>query len=430
MVSLQILNKVLKSGNISFLQDNQLNEEYFPDYQDEYLYIIEHYLKYGKAPDKATMVAAFPNFGVIDVNEPDDYLLNTIREEHLYYETVPLIRAAAELLKKDSNEAVDYLLAGVKNLDIHYGISGEDIAANALKRLEEIHNKINAEKPQYIPTGFTELDEIFNGWDRKEEFVVFLARTGQGKSWVLTKCLGHAWKYGYRAGLISPEMTAIKVGYRVDSLFGHFSNSGLSWANTNRFNLGEYEKYLEKMAGRPGFIVASPDDFQRKITVNKLRNFIKQYDLDILGIDGISYLADQRAKHGDNKTTSLTNISEDIFGLSQECGVPLLTVVQSNRSGINEDDTPDIEHVRDSDGISFNATRIIGLRQIETNLRMGIKKNRYGASGMRLDYEWRIDTGEFNFVPSKSDKSKKAAANKKAKESSAPDEKKDASIQF
>ena len=53
--------------------------------------------------------------------------------------------------------------------------------------------------------------------------------------------------------------------------------------------------------------------------------------LDILGIDGITYLTDERYKKGDNRTTMLTNISEDLISLSIELKIPIIVVVQSNR---------------------------------------------------------------------------------------------------
>ena len=110
-------------------------------------------------------------------------------------------------------------------------------------------------------------------------------------------------------------------------------------------------------------------------------------------------------KRNDNVTTSLTNISEDLMILSVELGIPVLVVVQANRSGSvqEESGTPELESIRDSDGISHNASKVISIRQTKLGLEMGIKKNRYGAVGGKLLYNWNIDTGDFMFIPTYDD---------------------------
>ena len=88
--------------------------------------------------------------------------------------------------------------------------------------------------------------------------------------------------------------------------------------------------------------------------------------------------------------------------MSCELNVPILIVVQSNRGGV-EKDTPDLEDIRDSDGISHNATKVISLAQKEDALVMKIKKHRDGRIGDKLTYMWDIDTGEFKWIPSDED---------------------------
>lgn len=96
----------------------------------------------------------------------------------------------------------------------------------------------------------------------------------------------------------------------------------------------------------------------------------------------------------------LTNISEDLMDLSIELGIPVLVVCQSNREGAKEEDSPNIENIRDSDGIAYNASLIISAKQKEEGLQLSIKKNRNGKNGDNLIYTWDIDRGTFNYLPS------------------------------
>ena len=197
-------------------------------------------------------------------------------------------------------------------------------------------------------------------------------------------------------------MGASSIGYRFDTLHSHIDNKGLMWGNDD-VDSELYKKYIDELRERKNkFIVATPNDFDRRITITKLRNWIKQYGLQAVAIDGITYLSDERGKRNDNKTTSLTNISEDLMSLSMEVGVPVLAVVQANRGGVVDSDTedlPELESIRDSDGISFNASKVISLRQSKDgDLLMQIKKQRNGLVGKKLAYKWNANIGEFVYI--------------------------------
>ena len=229
MVVLQLLNKVLKTSDMSIVVDNNLTSDMFIEYENEFNFIQDFYNKYGKVPDTETFLSNFPEFNLVDVQESDDYLLDKLNEEYLYYKTVPVVQEVANLLKTNSEDAVQYLIQQLPNLTNLQKTEGVDIIHNAEYRLDEFKNKQKGEDNKYITTGFKELDTIFKGFSRGEELVVLFARIGQGKSWVLNKMLAHSWELGYTVGLISPEMSATKIGYRFDTLVGHFSNKNLNW---------------------------------------------------------------------------------------------------------------------------------------------------------------------------------------------------------
>ena len=398
MVSLQILNKIISTKDISIIIDNNLTIDYFLEYEDEYSFIKEHFDNYKNVPDTETFINKFPDFELLEVNESDRYLVDAIREEYLYSKSVPVIKKAAELLKSDSNEASRYLQSELVNLTPNYITPYVDII-HSNSRVEMFEDKSNNKDRWFIPTGFEELDDIIYGWQCGEEFVVIFARTGIGKSWVLVKTVQHAWEIGKNVGYVSPEMSADKIGYRFDTLNNHFSNMALVRGDKSKVSIDEYRQYNEKLAEHNNSIlVSTPMDFNKQVTVGKLRTFVQANNLDMLAIDGITYMTDERYKRGDNKTTSLTNISEDLMALSCELKIPILVVVQSNRGG-TEKDTPDLEDIRDSDGIAHNATKVISLNQKEEALVMKIKKNRDGKVGDKLTYLWDIDLGEFTWMP-------------------------------
>lgn len=398
MVQLQILNKILKSKSVDIVIENDLTDGHFGEYATEFNFIMDHYKLYGNVPDIETMLDHFNEFSVIDVTESDKYLVDQINEDFQYRQVVPILNKAAELAQSNSIETVDYLRSALQTLGVLSSECGVDIIAQAGIRLEEYKIRRDSTEPWMRPTGFKELDDIIGGLAPGEELVVIVARTNNGKSWVLCKMLEHNWRMGANVGYISPEMSASSVGYRFDTLNEHFSNFNLYTGRTE--GVDNYENYINDLINnqKNKFIVATPMDFNKKITVSKLRTFCITNKIDVLGIDGITYMTDERYKRGDNKTTSLTNISEDLMSLSCELKIPILVVVQANRNGVEEDGSaPQLESIRDSDGIAHNATKVISVRQRNNKLSMELPKNRNGKVGVKLVYDWQIDTGVFEY---------------------------------
>lgn len=397
MTEVQILSKVLSSGNPSIILDNNLLEEYFPNYLEEYRFIMNHYLEYGNPPDVETFLDKFVEFDLVDVHENDSYLVNAIKEENFFSKLSPVINRVAEIAPADSYGAVDYLISVIPSLLQDKKKAGVDIISAAEDRYYEwVERNSGSKESFFIPTGFKELDDEIGGFSRGEELVVLLARTGNGKTWVLMKMLESAWASGFRVGLIEPEMSYNRVGYRFDTLNSHLSNSRMIRGG----DIDGYKEHIEALKHKSvPFIVATPKDFSNKVTVSKLRNFCISNKLDMLAVDGISYLKDDRAVRGDNKSTALTNISEDLMSLSVELKMPILVVAQSNRGGTMYTNGPEVENIRGSDGISFNASLIISVIKKEPGIIMSTKKSRNGETGDDKTYIWDADKGTFKFVP-------------------------------
>ena len=403
VVELQIISKIIESHDYSIIENNLITEEYFEGtgYEAEFGFIKSHHDIYNNVPDKATFLTAFPNIELVEVCESDKYLIDTLREEYLFRKTVPVVKQVAKLLETDANAATEYLLQSMKDLQPNYSFEGTDLIADANIRLEHYKDRIEHQDEWYFTTGFPELDEVIHGVQRGEELFVIFARTNQCKSWILEKIVAHIWETGGNVGYISPEMGPDSVGYRLDTLLANFSNRDLMWGGTD-LNLAEYEKHINELKTHKNrFWVSTPDKFDNRVTISKLRQCVKQYKLDVLAIDGIKYLSDERGRRSDNLTTSLTNISEDLMRLSVELGIPIFVVVQANRGGVDTEKsgTPELENIRDSDGISHNASKVISLRQEGDILEIGVKKQRNGIVGTRLKYQCDINTGNFTYLP-------------------------------
>lgn len=218
-------------------------------------------------------------------------------------------------------------------------------------------------------------------------------------TWVMTKMLTEAWRNNLNVGLLEPEMTGVKIGYRFDAIFKGFSNRKLSYARDLEGDYDRYANYIEDLKRHnTKFCVSHPKDFGGTVTVSKIKQWCISNDIKILGIDGISYMKDERGKPSDNTTTALTNISADLMELSIELGIPVIIVVQSNRGSMETGGKPTLETIRDSDGIAYSASQVYSIYVKHDALHLALLKNRNGESNVTLAYDWDIDVGKFEFL--------------------------------
>ena len=249
MIQLQVLNKVLQDKSLSLLHNNGITEEYFSDYFPEYDFIIQHASNYGNVPDEETVLEHFPGFELLNVLEYDSYLVDKIREEHLYNAMVPILNQAAEDMQSDSSVAVANILPKLeKLLERSKFVGGVDITKNAYERFNwamEIAEKSG--ELLGIPTGFELLDDVIGGMLPGEDLIVIVGRPGQGKSWTLDKMMATAWQNNKSVLLYSGEMSEMQVGSRIDTLIANVNINSITKGVWNDSQLDLYENHIEAM---------------------------------------------------------------------------------------------------------------------------------------------------------------------------------------
>lgn len=401
MIAIQVLNKLLTSKNPSLIIKNSLDSTDFTGYEKEFNFIKSHYDKYGNIPDTATFLTIFPEFPLLDIQESDEFLVKSLLEQSKYEKACKVLNKCTKLMLEDSHEAVNYVLREFEILNRRTYSEGIDLISQADERLNLYENKSDNTTKSIIRTGLKELDGILYGLDCGEELLTIQGRTNQGKTWLLLKILVEAWKQGKRVGLYSGEMSAIKIGYRVDTLINHFSNTNLihGLAETG------YKEFINDLKTKDNpFIVVTRKELGGRATVQKLRNVVEIHNLDILGIDQYSLMDDSRGRRGDEQKDTLSHIAEDLFQLSIDYSIPVVGLAQTKRLGnVTNDSTPQLEDIGYSDAIAQNSSKVLSMRQTAAGLKITVLKNREGSVGANLLYYWDIDRGDFKYIPSHDD---------------------------
>lgn len=409
MIQLQVLNKVLQDKSLSLLNNNGITSEYFSDYSPEYEFIINHFKEYGNVPDDETVLEHFPGFELLNILESDQYLVDKIREEHLYDALVPILTQAAEDMQTDSSVAVSNILPKLENLiQKSKFVGGVDLTKGAYDRFNwamDIADK--AGDLLGVPTGFELLDDVLGGMLPGEELIVIVGRPGQGKSWTLDKMMVSAWQNEQSVLLYSGEMSEMQVGARIDTLLSNVNINSITKGVWTDKELERYEDHIEVMQGSttPLVVVTPMMIGGRNMTPALLDSMIQKYKPKVVGIDQLS-LMNESIPSREQKRIQYANITMDLYKLSAKYGIPIVLNVQAGRAAKeSSNDTIQLEHIAESDAVGQNASRVITMQRDEANgiLRLSVVKNRYGEDNKTIEYMWDVTTGTYTLIGFKND---------------------------
>lgn len=400
MIQLQFINYLLTSKDSSLIVLNNLSDDYFSDYKGEFNYIKRHLEKFGNIPDSETFLASFAEFEIIKVTETPQYLIEALFKDFKTRKLAEVFNKVRTLLISGKvDEATALYQQEAEGFHVGVSLNAVDILQDRTRFDAYIERTKEFDK-FYISTGFKELDKIIGGWDREEELATIVARTNYGKSWILLKCAAASAKQGLRVGIYSGEMSEKKVGYRLDTLIGHIANGSLIHGNVSVQN--EYTKYMEKLPTMfTGSIkVLTPNMINGPADVGALRMFIEKEKLDILFVDQLSLLEDQRK--GKTPIEKAANISRDMKNLQVMKKVPIISVSQQNRTK-TEDGVVDTTQIAQSDRIGQDSTCIIFLEKKDDIIKLTLVKSRDSENGKALSYQVDFNTGNFTYIPDETD---------------------------
>ncbi len=404
-IELQIISKILTSESVEEIETLcSFDESYYSVFRPHIKFILDHKDKYNDVPDVFTFQAQFPDVTIVNVRESLNYLTDEINKNKQHIILLETFNKLKDLGSEDVTEAWQYIanqVERVANLDSTQPLNLIKDAQARARQIQEYSRQAR------IPTGFDEIDKVmYGGLSTVEELLLLIARTNNGKSWVVSKMMESAQKNGFPVLYYSPEMQASFVGTRFDTWRGHFRNSELHQGKYNE----QYYEYLKDLSeeGTPAYILEDKDAPNNEVNVDLLCKLVKSLGIKLLIIDGLSYMEDSRGKRGDSDYIKYKNLCADLFRLSKRYGCAVVVVMQANRESQNNKDDkgevfPNIYNIEGSDHPARICTQAFSMRQIFDKhvLDIRLEKSR-NANNQKpeFSYSWDINTGNMQFLPS------------------------------
>jgi replicative DNA helicase len=218
-----------------------------------------------------------------------------------------------------------------------------------------------------VPSGYTELDEKTDGF-QKSELIIIAARPSLGKtSFGLNIATNAALKFGKRIGIFSCEMNRNSLVRRMLC-----SEALVNELNLRRGIVSKQDQdKIVRAAGKLYEVNIVFDDTPNIPILelrSKARKMKKDYEIDMLIIDYLQLITvgDEVGKNVP-RHEQIAYVSRSLKGLARQLNIPIIALAQLNRNleSRGDDSKPRLSDLKDSGSIEQDADVILFIHKSE-----------------------------------------------------------------
>ncbi len=308
------------------------------------------------------------------------------------------ILESVQLLKNSDYDSIKTIIDNALKVGMNSDI-GLDYFDNIDLRYQE-----DSRDP--LSTGWSAIDEILKGGLAPGELGVAIAPSGAGKSWILASLGANALRNGKTVVHYSLELSESYTGWRYDCIL-----TGIALEKI-KLHVDKVKETLETIPGKL-IIKWFPT---KSVSLMGLRSHLTK--LKMLGTDPDLVIIDYAdlLKFGNSKLAKyeiLEALYEELRGFAGENQVPIWTVSQSNREGLN-DDIIEADKAAGAYAKIFPADFVMSLSRkaqdkLSNTARLHIIKNRFGIDGITFPVYMDTSRGVINIHSETSSKGKEVS---------------------
>ncbi|MEI6729509.1 MAG: replicative DNA helicase [bacterium] len=326
----------------------------------------------------------------------DKHLLRTIIETSDDLKILALNKntAAEDIL--DAAQKKLYEIS-MDNVDKNF-VSIKEILVNTFERISYLRER--KEEVRGVPTGFTDLDKILNGF-QNSDLIILAARPSMGKTALaleMAKRIALNNKVG--VALFSLEMSKDQL---VDRLLSSVSGIEMYKIRTGKFTEEESNTEFMKLGSAIGELDQAPIWIDDSGGLNilelrsKARRLKSRHNIGVLIIDYLQLMNGGASRYAGNRVQEVSDISRGLKMLARELNIPIIALSQLSRSVDSRDDKrPMLSDLRESGSIEQDADVVLFVHREEMYNKetkkkgiadITISKHRNGSTG-QIELAW------------------------------------------
>lgn len=359
-----------------------------------YEFVVSYICTYGELPS-SDMVFAKTGVKLPKAEGTAEYYLNELYNRKLHSElSLGLQKPILKLKHSDSFGALEDLEELM--MKIRQGgfsdASLKPLNALGLDVLDFYKRMKNGETG--ILTPWPSMNDATMGfWP--EDVILFVARAGVGKSWLMLILAHSIWKSGKKVLFVTTEMSQLSIAVRWACLVAGVSHYRLRHGMLSEFAEKRLEDRIQAVLEDKNIMIVGGDfDFRMPSFVSA----IQECKPDIAFLDGVYLMLGS----GENERAKISNVYNDIKRTSKREKIPIVLSTQFNREVKSNSSKVALENISATDVSGWVVSMAVGLYQTEdmrSDRKMGFKllKVREG-SGKDFECTWDLDNIKFDEI--------------------------------
>lgn len=376
-IELALLTRVMEENEFHLLEKARITEEFFftPESREVFRFLRDTFHAPQTAGQIPTIELARYRFPTLYFGSPPDavvVLIEQLRQEKIRVELLTMAQTIQERAGFDTAAAIAEARQRFQEIAT-ISEAGEDLSmASAFGILRDQYESVQGSGGLLgIPFPWDALNEETQGM-QNGQFIIFFGRPKTMKTWLAVHTACHAYTHSRRRVLFyTREMTPKLVAGRVAATIARvnykaFKNGTLQPEHKERVfrilsELGDDEK-LAGSAGttQPWFTITT--DRGRSGTgsggVGWLGAKIRELKPDLVVVDGMYLMKDDRSNTRSVDWKNVAHISQDIKLMCQEFDIPIIGVTQGNRGG-QKSKGEDLTELSFSDSLGQDADAVL-----------------------------------------------------------------------
>ena len=293
-----------------------------------------------------------------------------VAQKHIQRE---LIRVSSEIQTRafDESTDVDDLLdfSEAELFNIAQGnIKKESQKVNvlikeAIMQMEEASKR--ADSLIGIPSGFTKLDRMTNGW-QNSDLVIIAARPSMGKTaFVLSMARNMAVEHNRAVAIFSLEMASLQLVNRLIVSETELPSNRIRNGKLADFEWEQLDYKIKRLVEAPIYIDDTPAISIFELRA-KCRRMKRQHNVEIIIIDYLQLMSGTSDNRG-SREQEVSTISRALKSIAKELDIPIIALSQLNRAVEIRagNKRPQLSDLRESGSIEQDADMVLFIHRPE-----------------------------------------------------------------
>lgn len=407
-IEYQLICKIIEQQDFNTIQRLKIDESFFhsPECRQLFNYLWGHFHAretFGQLPSWPLVQSIFRAFPWTPPLDEIETLCNQVRLSKMRIDILGAVDHINQLAESNPREALAYVRQMAATMTTQHEVNDDLTLADAYDGLLRDYQKVAlGEGLTGLPWPWEILNQETQGI-HPGEFIVIYGRPKSMKTWCALSLAVFINKYANARVLVySLEMAPKQIMRRVAALrtavdYKHFKNGSLETV--------EYDRVFRELANLKGEAHGASDKHNSFMVcgtagdggggVSFLHSKIREFRPDLVLVDGMYLMKDDRQKARTVDWKAIAHISQDLKRTAQEFSVPIIGITQANRKAEKNAKNADLSEIAYTDSLAQDCDLAIRVHK-RINKDSKLPELVIALPGMR---EGNLDAFLINAIP-------------------------------